>query len=284
MVGQNASGSGMGVNMGIELFQQVPLGEKYPLERTLIVSNNSDNAGTFVLSTVKPSTGLGTTLGYSDLPELGWITFDKNEIRISPNSRDSIHIYLMIPKQDEYYNQHWSVYVSVAGKPGSGSISLACYPKILIETESKSDPKQKNNGLLGLEPSVVEFGSIHPGKPNLKKIRIYNNSDKKQIYHVSILGNASCLEKRINPTPDHAWILDPDRIVLYTGKLSSGRSSPFTVKLYPNKSLSLRLKVSQLKDEQYKRWEGIILVESDQGFSNFVRVYIEPDSTIKDVK
>jgi hypothetical protein len=275
----------MGINMGIELFQQVPLGEKYPLERTLIVSNNSDNAGTFVISTVKPSTGLGTTLGYSDLPELGWMTFDKNEIRISPNSRDSIHIYLMIPKQDEYYNQHWSVYVSVAGKPGSGSISLACYPKILIETENKLSPKQKNNSLLGLEPSVVKFENTPSDQKNpIKRIRIFNNSGKKQVYHISVLESKSCVEKRIFQTPGYSWMSDSNWIKLYTGKLSSVRPAPSNISIDANKSYILQLKLNLLKDEKYKRWEGIILFESDQGFSNFVRVYIEPDSTIKDVK
>jgi len=281
VAGQSASADGLGINMGIELLQQVPLGENYSVKPTLIISNNSDKANTFVLSTIKPSTGLGTTLGYSDLPELGWISFEKKEMQIPANSSDSVRVYLSIPKEDRYYNRHWSVYISVAGKPGSSTITLACYPKILIETESQQSSNQKNVALLGLEPSVVKFENVQPGKPNLKKIKIYNNSDKKQVYGISVLGSESCVEKRIFSTPGYNWIPDSSWVKLYTGKLSSGKSTPFRINVGANKSLSLKLEVNLPKDKQYKKWEGIILVESDEGLSNFVRLYIEPELNTK---
>jgi len=281
----DALATGMSVNMGIELLQQVPPGESYLLNPVLIIYNKSDKASTFVLSAVKPSTGLGTTLGYFDLPELNWITFEKNQIKIPPNGNDSVRVYLSIPKEDKYYNQHWSVYISVAAGAGGGNISLACYPKILIETENKLSPKEKNNNLLGLEPSVVKFENVQSDyKKPVKRIKIYNNSDKKQVYSISVLESKSCVEKRIFRTSGYSWMPDSNWIKLYTGKRPSVRSAPFSISVDANKSYSLQLKLNLSKDEQYKRWEGIILVESDQGFSNFARVFIEPDSTGKDVK
>ena len=285
IAGQSVLAAGMSVNMGIELLQQVPLGESYLLKPVLIIYNKSDKANTFVLTTVKPSTGLGTTLGYSDFPELNWMSFEKSQIKIPPNGNDSVRVYLSIPQEDKYYNQHWSVYISVAAGAGGGNISLACYPKILIETENKLSPKQKNNSLLGLEPSVVKFENTPSDRKNpIKKIRIFNNSSKKQVYHISVLESKSCVEKRIFQTPGYSWVPDSNWIELYTGKLSSVKPTPFNISVDANKSYILQLKLNLLKDEKYKRWEGIILVESEQGLSNFVRVYIEPDSTDKDIK
>jgi hypothetical protein len=276
VVGQNILADGMSVNMGIELLQQIPLGEKYLISPVLIIYNKSDRANTFTLSSVKPSTGLGTTLGYSDLPELNWISFERNQIKIPANGNDSVRVYLAIPKEERYYNQHWSFYISVASGAGGGNISLACYPKILVETESKQSLSQEINGVLVLEPNIVRFKDVQSGQPSSEKIKIYNNSDKKQTYRISVLTGTSCTEKRIMPTREYSFIPDSNWIVLYTGKLSSGRSAPFNLSVGANKSLSLKLEVNLPEDKQSKKWEGIILVESDQNVSNFVRIYIEP--------
>ncbi|MCJ7509024.1 MAG: hypothetical protein MUO85_09925 [candidate division Zixibacteria bacterium] len=273
---QNIFAAGLSVNMGIELLQEVPLGEEYLIKPTLIIYNKSDRANTFTLSTVKPSTGLGTTLGYSDLPELNWISFERNQIKIPPNGNDSVRVYLTIPKEERYYNQHWSFYISVASGVGGGNISLACYPKLLIETEGKQNLNQEINGTLVLEPNIVRFKDVQSGQPISEKIKIYNNSDKKQVYRISVLGSESCVEKRIFSTPGYNWIPDSSWVKLYTGKLSSGKSTPFRINVGANKSLSFKLEVNLPEDKKYKKWEGIILVESDQNVSNFVRIYIEP--------
>jgi hypothetical protein len=275
--GEDVLAGGMGVNMGIELLQQVPLGEKYLIRPTLIIYNKSDKANTFVLSPLKSSIGLGIGFGYSALPEIDWLSFEKNEIKIPPNSQDSVRVYLSIPKEQRYYNQHWSVYISVASGAGGGNISLACYPKILVETQSQQSPSEKNDALLGLEPIVIKFENVQPGQPSSeRKVKIYNNSDKKRTYRISVLGSETRLERRIFLTPGYNWIPDSSWIKLYSGKLSSSKSTPFRINVGANKSFSLKLEVNLPEDKQSKKWEGIILVESDQGLSNFVRVYIEP--------
>ena len=278
LVGQNTLAAGLSVNMGIELLQQIPLGEEYLIRPTLVIHNKSNRASTFVLSAVKPSTGLGTTKGYFDLPQTDWISFEKEQIKIPPNSKDSLRVYLNIPKGDKYYNQHWSVYISVAAKPGGGNISLACYPKILIETESREGPNQKNDNPLGLEPNILKFENIGPNQRSEKrKFKIYNNGKKKETYNISVLGKASCRENRIALTPGYRFIPDSSWIKLYPARFSSGKSVPFKIRIGGGKKYSLPLRIELPEEAQKKKWEGIIFVESEDGLSNFVRIQIEPN-------
>ena len=128
----------------------------------LSVYNDDDVARTWVLTTHRPSERGRWERGYGEIPDAKWCWFDRTEITVGANSRGYAHLFLRIPEEEQFYNQHWVVTLSIRGKGGTSFIGLGIDVRMQIETKSKTGSKVPPYGALGLQPSAVQFDTVAP--------------------------------------------------------------------------------------------------------------------------
>ena len=268
---------GLSVRPGGLLVQYVPLGVTYDFYESvrmpLTIHNKDTSPHTYILSTHKPSQVAARrwVKGYLEIPEPSWCWFGKDEVTVEANSKADVKMYLKIPDEQRYYNQHWVVSLGVAGKPAPGAtIALAIYPRIQIETEAKDGVKARPDGSIGLVPSILVFENLSLGTENTMKVKIYNNETKKHHYKVTAMIFPQDPKKRqIFPSPTYSWIPNPKWI----------RPGTNTISIASNKArvLPITVKIPQAVENYNKKWEGIIFVEPDEGLPGFVRVQIKTE-------
>jgi hypothetical protein len=232
----------------------------------LTIFNDDDVERTWVLSTHRPSERGRWETGYGEIPDAAWCWFSDNEITVAPNSAGYGHLFLRVPDEEQYYNQHWIVTLNVAGRTGGLSVSLAVDIRVQIETKSKTGLENAPHGLLGMEPSAVRFEDTVPGIPQQASVLLYNNDDREHTYTIGSL----FLEKKHEPKtylkqshqllPERTWIETTPTIKIKPG--GTGR-------------LALVLNVPDKSDHFEKKWEDCILVKPDIGRAEFVRVQVE---------
>ncbi len=231
----------------------------------LTIYNDDDVEHTWVLSTHRPSERGRWEKGYAEIPEAKWCWFDKEEITVAPNSAAYAKLYLRIPPEEKYYNQHWIATIGVGGKRGGG-ISLAVDIRVQIETESKVDLKGRPNGPLGLEPGTVRFEDIIPGGSKKMPMIIHNNDVKAHVYKITSLFDDADTKKRsylshsYAAIPDSGWLKYDKKI-----RIKPGRSA----------SIGTQLNVPADAINFGKKWEDILLIEPDEGLAAFVRVQVQ---------
>ena len=266
---------GLSVAPGGMMIQNVKLGETYDLyEKTgiaLIVENKDKTSHTYMIDTFKPSqVGNKKWLqGYSEIPDPGWFWFDNGEITVEAQSKKKVKMFLKIPDEDKYYNQHWTVSLGISGKPEAGKmLSLAVYPRYQIETEDKTGLEEKPAGLIGLEPGGLVFEDLLLGKKEKKRIAIYNNDKTAHRYMItSSVIEAGPTREQIVVSSGYSWIPDkrwvkPNRKRL---KILPGES----------KDLTISVRIPKAKGHYQKKWEALIFIEPDEGLPGFVRVRID---------
>ena len=288
-----SKGTALAVGISIEpgqiLIQNVPPDTSYDIfEKTgikLKVINVDTVVHTYSISSTKPSeVSTGTWLkGYLEIPDAGWFYFDKNELTIGPNDTGYVKMYLKIPAEEKYYNQHWAVAIPIEGSPGEGGtvgIALALYPHFLIETESKMPVEEKPYGSIGLEPSIVLLKDVQLGKTSKTEVTIYNNDQIDHTYRLKAIAPKLISETKkqeISPSPGYSWIPDHKWIKPNPGKFLGLVSTIKDVKVGAGKSSKFPLEIVVPENDDYygQKWEVIIMAEPEKGQTGFVRIRME---------
>jgi hypothetical protein len=232
----------------------------------LTIYNDSDVSRTWSLSTHRPSERGRWEKGYGEIPDAAWCRFETDEITVEPNNSAHANLYLKVPDEEKYYNQHWVVTLSVGGKPGRG-VALAVDIRVQIETKSKAGLKTKPYGLLGFEPSMVRFEDAVPGTSRKARVVLYNNDVKEHSYTITSLfeksdtKRGSYLTQSYKVIPDSSWINRLEEKL----RIKPGESA----------TLDLTLKVPDHEANFGKKWEDILLVQPDEGRAGFVRVQVQ---------
>jgi hypothetical protein len=268
---------GLSVRPGGLLVQYVPLGVTYDFYKSvripLTIHNKDTSPHTYILSTHQPSQVAAKrwVKGYLEIPEPRWFWFERDEVTVEANSKADVKMYLRIPDDERYYNQHWVVSLGVAGKPASGAtIALAIYPRIQIETEAKDGVKASPDGSIGFVPSILVFENLSLGTENTMKVKIYNNETKKHHYKVTAMIFPEDPKKsQIFPSPTYSWISN-------TRWINTGRKN-ISIASNESRELPIRIKIPKQLKNYKKRWEAIIFVEPDEGLPGFVRVQIKTE-------
>ena len=232
----------------------------------LAVFNEDAVEQTWVLTAHRPSERGRWETGYGEIPDAAWCWFGENEITVPPNSVGYGHLFLRVPGEEQYYNQHWIVALNVAGKTGGLGVSLAIDIRVQIETKSKKGLKKAPHGLLGIEPSAVHFENVRPGVPEQASVLVYNNDDREHTYTVGSLfmeqkhEPKTYLQQSYDLLPERTWIENTPTLTIKPGGTAR---------------LSLALNVPDKAEHFGKKWEDCILVKPDIGRAGFVRVQIE---------
>jgi len=237
---------------------------------SLRVQNEDNVARTYTLSTHKPSqVAAGRWLkGYLEIPDASWFWFENDEVTVEAQSKQQVKMFLKIPDEEKYYNQHWSISLLVGGKPGPRMrIGLAVSPRFQIETMAKEGMKVRPDGIIAFEPSLVRLENFSPGATAAARTKLYNNDKKKHEYRIGVKTFPPDPKKsQISISPGYAWL--PDTKWVVPGKK--------VVTVEPSGSLPLffDVKIPDAERCYGKKWEVILFVDPDSGPAGFVRLQI----------
>ena len=232
----------------------------------LTVYNDDDVSRTWVLSTHRPSERGHWEKGYAEIPDARWCWFDHDEITVEPNGKVYAHLFLRVPGEEKYYNQHWVVTLGVDGKPGGGGIALAADVRAQIETKSKADGTVKPDGPLGLTPSIIRFEDVAPGSSMKGEVVLHNNTQRPHDYAISALLDMPNIERKTYLTHSYA-ALPETRWLAHKAKLR--------IKPGASAVMGLTLKIPDEAAHFGKKWEALLLIRPDDGRAGFVRVQVE---------
>ncbi len=268
---------GLRVQPGGLLVQYVPLGTTYDFSENvgipLTIYNRDVSPHTYLLSTDKPSTVAARKWlkGYLEIPDPSWFWFEKDEVKVEPNSKAEVKMYLNIPDEEKYYNQHWTVALGVKGKPEPGQmLALAVYPRIQIETLSRDGIKERPDGIIGFTPSILSFEDLALGKKEKLKVRIYNNDNRRHTYQIgSNVFPTNPKKEFMHTLPTYAWIPNPTWI-------KPGRSC-ISIKPHESEELTIEIKIPKQKEHYNRNWEAILFVEAKKTLPGFVRIQIKTE-------
>jgi len=168
---------GLKVSPAEIILQDIIPGEFYNLGEVANVKitayNDDDKENVFTIGCYKSYVVGKIMKGYTEIPDTEWISFDRREIKIAGKGKGHINVFLKIPGEEKYYNQNWCCYIGIVGKSEYG-VSLGLYIRMRIETKEKEKILTQPYGEIAVVPSKVVFK-----KENVKKIKIYNISEKE---------------------------------------------------------------------------------------------------------
>ena len=211
--------------------------------------------------------------GYQPIPDPSWFYFLTSQIVPDKNGFAKARMFLRVPKEEQYYNQHWMVAVT-ANPPRVGMFSLALTGFYMIETTSKTNIKTKPYGLLGLVPSRLTINQMIPEKIKHASFKIYNNDQILHTYQLSVHTFGVSLYKalRISQAPGYEWIKQSNWI--------KPRDNKVIVKSGEVKEVLLDIQIPKGVSYSDEGWEGILMVTSTEsnGPSGFIRILISINS------
>ncbi len=269
-----AASRGLTVEPGVIAIQNVVPGEKVDLYEkagiALTVTNGSDRVRIFDIAPGLPSQmRLNVRDGYRDIPDPAWFKLEKESVRLAPFSKAVVKMYIDIPKDEKYYNQHFSVGLNIQSRPEAGEkIALGVKPIYYIETKSKEIKKVVPDGVLAVSPSLISIDASSLGK--IKKAAAFtllNNDSKKHRYTIACFVPPVERDHKITLSSGYAWIPDTAWI----------RPARTEVKIKPGKKILVNVDLDIPVEEAYrgKNHEGIVMIRSDDGMTNFVRILID---------
>jgi hypothetical protein len=232
----------------------------------LSIFNGDDSDRVFALSVHKPSEVGRWEKGYLEIPNSKWCYFERDEIGIKANETGTVNLFLQIPDEEKYYNQHWVATLAVMSKePGFG---LGIYVRVQIETKSKEDIKERPAGIIGLKPSTVKFEDISLGLFHKADLIIYNNDDKAHFFQISFkLNDLDKLKQRNYLSKFYQTMPNPGWISVEKHRLNIEPKGFCT--------LSMKLNIPDKPDYYGKRWEELLFIESDDKTQVFARIQIK---------
>jgi hypothetical protein len=266
---------GLSVEPGWLLIRNVPVGQLYDVDywtkTRFKVRNSSDKPRCYRLKADKPEkVGVKVLKGYAGIPDPAWFWFENKEVPTPANGAEETKMFACIPNEEKYCNQKWAVGIDVEGKPEAGEgLALAVSPVFYIETEARSDVKEKPAGFLGLAPATIALENSALGQcAGVARIKVYNNDSWPHRYKVSsIVPSAAPGRQAIGVSSGFSWI--PDRAWLKPDV------SDLAIGAGEMKEIVLDLNIPENTAFLYQCWEGLIFVESEEGLANFVRVQIK---------
>jgi len=243
----------------------------YEVSKTgLTIFNKDDKSHTYLLSSHRPAT-VGNRRwekGYLEIPDSTWCWFEDRELTVEAHGTGLAKIYLRIPDEEKYYNQHWVVTLGIMGKPRSGSgVAVGMYIRLQIETQSKGNMEGKPDGIIAFKPSAVRFDNAFIGRAHEGSVKIYNNDNETRLYRVTSLLDKEETRARRYLTRSYQVIPDPSWIAVNKNEMSIPPGGTH--------SLSLTVTVPKGPGHYGRKWEEILLVEPDKGLPGFIRVQIE---------
>ena len=131
--------AGLRVGPSEVTLENIPPGSLYDFQKEqgilLKIYNDFEESQVYSILSLKSSEINNIPEGYTDIPNPDWFYFGTDQIEIEANGVGEVKMYLKIPNDKKHYGQFWVVSIRVKSVPKKGGgISLACHPRIKIET------------------------------------------------------------------------------------------------------------------------------------------------------
>ncbi|HPC15936.1 MAG TPA: hypothetical protein P5318_07140 [Candidatus Hydrogenedentes bacterium] len=269
-----ADAASLKVAPGRFIIHDVKPGVEYDLYKEtglrITIYNDDDASRMWRLSVHRPSERGKWERGYGEIPDARWCWLDRSEVTVEPKGRAYANVFLKIPDDPKYSNQHWVATIGVDGKPGAGGIALAADIRIQIETASDADPAQRPAGSLAVAPSIVAFENVAPGSVEKARTVLFNHESHARTVHVAPLFDDVNVDPAVYLThgherlPDSAWLAFPGTVEIPAG----GEAV-----------MEITLNVPNDPAHFGKKWESVLLLESGEGPLNMVRVRVVTKKT-----
>lgn len=263
-----ASGASLKVSPARILIQDVAPGRLYDVYRDtgvqLTLYNDDAVERTWNLSVHRPSERGPWEMGYAEIPDASWCRFDVSEIAVPPGGKAHAGFYVEIPDEECYYNQHWVVTLGIGGASGRRGISLAADIRVQIETKFCADTTVPPHGRLGLAPHKRVLEEVLPGMKVQSEMHIYNNTESAAAYTFHRLMDEVAVKDAYvtsgySRLPEASWLTHPEQIHIASGE--------FAV-------VPIEIHIPEDAAHFGKKWEELLLVQSDAGDENFLRLQV----------
>lgn len=267
---------GMGVSPGGALLQGIPPGERVELGVPITIRNDSGDVQVFTVEAIRPSQQkMEVPSGYGDIPDPSWISFAPSEVTVPGKKHGTTKMVFEIPSDPKYYDQHWSVALSVRTKVAKGQfLALAVYPRYEIETVSSADkapgvgPVVRPHGKLIVTPSIFAVPATVPGRKSKPvSLTVWNNQDGPWSGEVLLVNDAEAAKKeRLTLSTGWQWLPESSWVKLNERSL----------RVEPSKSkrLSVEILVPERQDYHGRAWEAILLLRCKGGPEAIARLRV----------
>jgi len=268
LAGPDVLATGMRVQPGGVLLQNVPVGQRHRLRMPLTVFNDDDEPHAVAVSALRPSeVNSKCPVGYEDIPEPGWLSFSEDTVEVPANGTASVGMFIEVPGEDRWKNQHWSVSIAVRSRPGGGqALSLALYPRFEIESvpDAEAEPPA---GQCSVVPSVVEVAGIRAGSPAAASLVLWNRTEEAQRCTLRVLAKPQEKQRPVVAlSGGMSWMPDASWVALSTADVILKPGEPTRV--------GLKVAVPAGKENGGGAWEAVVLVEFEKGPTRFCRLRV----------
>ena len=251
-------------------YVEVPVGKRFQFRAPVQIYNEKDEAATFIMDVIKPSTIKSTWLkGYQEIPETTWYSFEDIHVKIPGHSVANVLMYINVPKNQTYYNQHWVVTLSIREKTSNGRGSARyAYPQVYLETEMKKWLKKRPHGRIGVVPSFVQLTELKFGENKGKgQITIYNNDSAAHTYTLTPTGEHAYRKKEVG------FVSDGFSLLTHTEWLKLRKR----VTIAAGETRVVKIDVELPEDDSLHKqnFESILFIEDEAGNAVFTRIRLE---------
>ena len=267
---------GLAVEPGGLLIQGINPGERYDLEaksglRLKIINKSGSLRHYRILVATPKRLGMARwTEGYSPIPEPAWVLVEPADVAVSAGATGYARIFINIPADVKYFNQHWVVALSIQAKPKkSESLSLALKPVYYLETQSRRNSGGRLYGTLGIVPTKLECSEVTSASGqavySCGQLEVHNGESRPHAYSInSEISKATAGGQKIWLTPGFTRLSNPGSIVMSPDR--------FALEPKESRSISVRFVPQSDKHVPIHNREGLLWVRSDQGNAGFVRL------------
>lgn len=118
----------------------VPLGARHDIRQSdgtvLIIRNAGDEPLTLRVSSKTVTGSLATVeSGWEDTPDAGYLTFDRDEILVTPNSEEIVNLFLNLPAEPGLYGKRLMFLIYVCDQ--TRSVTTGVYTRVFAALQKK---------------------------------------------------------------------------------------------------------------------------------------------------
>ncbi|MBN2542417.1 hypothetical protein JXI42_06080 [bacterium] len=239
--------------------------------------------------------------GYQRLPN-DFIKFVPDSVIVEPWDTGRVNVIVTIPEGDEYYNKNYEAPIQIRkfpvskkGAPMGVSFQLNVTVDYFFETVNNRDVSNFQ-GEFEVIPNVALVTDYVLGSDVIQNITIFNNDNKKHTYTLNTYApemqdTISIVRDILVSIPGH-WIIEDNWVQPETKKFLFLFDKGKNITVGPKDKKEYRIDINVPSDAKLPEsvlmpgniyyvptfWESIIMVESDTGQKDFVRIKVFPSA------
>ena len=239
------------------MLQNVSIGSKIDISASLPqIKNKSKAQQVCNVSLQKPNK---LKRGYKAIPDKNWFLPAEKKIILKPKGNVRLKdIYLKIPDEAKYYNQHYQAVFKVRTEK---AISVEIAIPVWIETETtdyiEKNPWISQKGSYGFMPTVIDL-SVKSDESAV--LHLCNNTDKQQSFTIfAILPPKRSASNVMPQSPGYKWLENEESLEINIEEEKKISHNRYEVQLKPKEIVPVNVKLAGKKLSKLKKREAFIV-------------------------